>query len=339
MWETATGKRQWQAKQHEKAVGSLTFAPDDQTLISAGNTDGQVLWWNAATGQVNRRLARDSSEPTHKRGQLVLGPSGLTAFCGGPENGWRELEFASANTRRVFKNLALPQVFSPDGNYVLDYSNGCFRLIDLIAGETRRSFAVIDGEGAYKDWPAMVQFSPDGRTIAAVAGKEVVRVWDRDTGTVLATFPGHDGDAFAVAFSPDGQTIATSSGDGTILFWKTPPSPPTVAKYEPPPAPKINQGRKDTEGELIPDLARARLGLLRFQASQPISNLRFSKDGNSILAQTTTPPNGGESWDDVVLWNAHTGKLQNQNAGCLGLQRPWCPDWGSGAFRLLDCLR
>jgi WD40 repeat protein len=144
----------------------------------------------------------------------------------------------------------------------------------------------------------------------------VVRVWDTSTATLLATLPGHDGGVLGVAIAPDAKSFATSASNGTILLWRMPPRPPSAVetgKAQLPTANKLPPGRKDTDGNLLPDAARARLGLQRFQSGIPVTGLRYSKDGNFILAQVTSAPaSGGWVQYDLVLWNAQTGKLENK---------------------------
>jgi RNA polymerase sigma factor (sigma-70 family) len=67
-----------------------------------------------------------------------------------------------------------------------------------------------------------IAFSMDGKRFAAAAVPEravphtsEVRVWDLETRTVSATFPGYDGQP---AFSPDGRTLAVTVKDRVVLL-------------------------------------------------------------------------------------------------------------------------
>ncbi len=70
-----------------------------------------------------------------------------------------------------------------------------------------------------------VQFSPDGRLLAAVVGAAggdgngTVVVWEVASGKVRAEFSGHRGAISALAFAPDGRTLATGGDDTTVLLW------------------------------------------------------------------------------------------------------------------------
>jgi WD40 repeat protein len=63
-----------------------------------------------------------------------------------------------------------------------------------------------------------LEFSPDGRTLAAAGDSEFVTLWDvsdRTAATPIRTLRGHRDKVTALAFSADGKTVATGSADGT----------------------------------------------------------------------------------------------------------------------------
>jgi WD40 repeat protein len=46
-----------------------------------------------------------------------------------------------------------------------------------------------------------------------------VKVWDHESGDLLAKLSGHTGDVYTVNFSPDGSRIVSGSNDCTIILW------------------------------------------------------------------------------------------------------------------------
>ena len=72
---------------------------------------------------------------------------------------------------------------------------------------------------AREDWIDIMDFSPDGTLFATGTHNNLVRLWDMETGTTIATLEGHAHHVGNVLFSSDGRTLASGSQDGTILLW------------------------------------------------------------------------------------------------------------------------
>ncbi|MGE3181792.1 MAG: WD40 repeat domain-containing protein, partial [Phycisphaerae bacterium] len=64
-----------------------------------------------------------------------------------------------------------------------------------------------------------VAFSTNGQWIVAGAKDRTARIWNADSGTLVVTLRGHDGDVMATEFQPHGTLLATGSSDGTIRLW------------------------------------------------------------------------------------------------------------------------
>ena len=62
-------------------------------------------------------------------------------------------------------------------------------------------------------------YSPDGRVIASSGESETIRLWDRESGDLIGTLPGHPERVFGLAISPDGRLLASSSTDGSVKLW------------------------------------------------------------------------------------------------------------------------
>jgi WD40 repeat protein len=62
-------------------------------------------------------------------------------------------------------------------------------------------------------------WSPDGAWIATASYDHDARIWDAETGELMATLTGHADSVYSVAWSPDGARVATSSNDRTFRVW------------------------------------------------------------------------------------------------------------------------
>jgi len=69
-----------------------------------------------------------------------------------------------------------------------------------------------------------VTFSPDSRRLIATgtSPKDLVKLWDVQTGRDVATLPGEPGWFTHMGFSPDGNTLFAASFEGTALLWRAP---------------------------------------------------------------------------------------------------------------------
>src|SRR5262249_32069042 len=148
-----------------------------------------------------------------------------------------------------------------------------------------------------------------GGVVAGLVHNDILRFWDADTATPLASVSDRAGFT-TLAFAPDGKTVATAASDGTILLWRTPP-PLAHAKaavpHDGPPADL--PAAKEADGSALPAGARARLGSLRFQQGDNVRSLRYSADGQSLLVTTESSAQRWESDLGLALWDAATGKL------------------------------
>jgi WD40 repeat protein len=92
------------------------------------------------------------------------------------------------------------------------YRNGTLRIWD---SKTRKS--LFDRQ-ASDDYIGALSFSPDGRALACGGEDKKVRVFEIQTGKIMATLI-HPSDVTGLAFSPNGQILATACADGIIRQW------------------------------------------------------------------------------------------------------------------------
>jgi len=59
-------------------------------------------------------------------------------------------------------------------------------------------------------------FSADGKRAVTGGGDATARVWNAESGRLLATLTGHQGEVYRAVFTPDGKRVITAGRDGTV---------------------------------------------------------------------------------------------------------------------------
>ena len=87
-----------------------------------------------------------------------------------------------------------------------------------------RQFSIPDGKivrdwGAHGDAVLGLHVSRDGKVLVTGGGDKLVKVWEWETGTLLATMEGHAAQVTAVAINAEGTRIASTGADRETRVW------------------------------------------------------------------------------------------------------------------------
>jgi eukaryotic-like serine/threonine-protein kinase len=223
VWDGATGEVSAVFDAHGVTVFCLAWQPDGKRIACAG-WDGRLhtAWvWDARTGNPIFPL------PCPSCFAMAFSPDGRYLVTGG---GNEALQIWDAGSGREIGTLGTHEqdiqgvVFSQDGKYLASASgDGIVKLWDAAIfrdapplGKKKAARFAFPGRSGVS---LNMAFSPDGKRLAAGGEKNMVNVWDVQTGNVLQTLPGHKRDVCAVAFSHDGRWIASGSEDSTVKVW------------------------------------------------------------------------------------------------------------------------
>ena len=179
--------------------GAVVLSADGKTLASSTQACG-ICFWDTATG---RELpVRFAGEIEHSGGvvsqfpRFVLSPDGTSVAT----------TRSQTPTSGVIRwDLATGEKWRPDSP---------LPLINLADDSQHKKRLKLADRGE----PAA--FSPDGRLVAILDGKEV-RLVDAATGLVLRRMTGDAARVTCASFSPDGKTLATSGEDKAVNLWES----------------------------------------------------------------------------------------------------------------------
>jgi len=235
LWDTRTGELQRTITGFDGPIWSMTFSRDGRSLITVSTeyreskiqanvkdrqekVFAELKWWDVQSGEFIKKLP--------------LAEEGITSVEGAWSPDGSVFALAERYLRRQITQLNIPlnvgqqQLRLPSFETVADLD---LKLLDAQTGQ--RKVKVEDAERTFYGrlmWFGRLEdpmFSPDGNTLAAIMGQEVI-LWSVATGKKVRTLKKLDGWPSAIAFSPDNRLIAVASlkrarevGECEISLW------------------------------------------------------------------------------------------------------------------------
>ncbi|MEZ6115793.1 MAG: hypothetical protein R3C28_04370 [Pirellulaceae bacterium] len=81
---------------------------------------------------------------------------------------------------------------------------------------------VVRGNSMSNFSPDALRFSPDGLSIVSGHSDSIIRIWDRQTLSLVGELKGHSRVVLRLAIHPDGKTLTSVSADSTARLWNIP---------------------------------------------------------------------------------------------------------------------
>jgi WD40 repeat protein/predicted dehydrogenase len=223
--------------EHAGYVTGLAFSADGRHLATATEAaeSESARVFDLASGKVVHALAGHRF-PVRA---IALSANGkvIATAAGDPDRVtqpgevkvWSAADGKPLNSFSNPKRAATGVAFSPDGKYlastgfderviIYDLSKG--KAVSFFAGHSRPTNAVLFARGG-----ALVISASGGRA----RGNNEVKIWERETGTELATISAHSARIDAIALSPDESLLATGGYDKRVIAWDV----KTILKGEP----------------------------------------------------------------------------------------------------------
>ena len=266
VWDAKTGALLMTLEGHESGVRDLEFSPKQgvHLLVSASKDTTLRLWdvdnrrldrtfighdnetWKVAFSPDGSRLASASKDQSARIWELSTqaefsvqrGHSGPIRSVSYSPEGARITTASQDMSARVWdpKNAQQLESFEIHESEQLAFGGGSAapRLaaaskegeIHIYDATTGQSLEILDREGI--DMPVVaLTYSRDGSQLATGCGDYKARVWDPNTGALVAELD-HGGSVYALAYSPDGKQLATGSYDTKVRIWDLGSESPAV---------------------------------------------------------------------------------------------------------------
>jgi WD40 repeat protein len=209
---------------HASPVTALTFSPEGETLVAAG--DGRLEVRSPISAAVQRRIELDLPKIT----SLAFALHGRRLVVGGGEPGvrgeWRLLDWPAATPRPatnghpdLVTHVAIDSTGARLGVASMDHTACVWSLGEHSA--PRLEFT-LNGHTA----PVLaIAFSPAGDTLVTAGADRALKMWSAADGRLLRSLSQHTETIRALAFRPRAEgdvspvTCATAGEDRTVRIW------------------------------------------------------------------------------------------------------------------------
>lgn len=329
IFETASGKEVIRETGAQAALVGLATSRDRKRL-AAVTSDGQVLIWETATGQLHKHW--DSKQS----GELVLalapdGKSLVTAANGAclwtADTG---AEIARWADKPVDPIVAL--AYSPDGNTLAVGHRAS--TIELWEANGKKRVGKFQYEGGLH----ALAWSPDGKKLAAAGGPKVF-VWNPQTETLLKSFPVKEGPPAVfptirtLAFGPDSNALAAGGWDAMIRIYQLTAKNPSETREQrvceghtsavfsvafSPDGRSLVSGSFDRTVRLWETFSGKQIAQFKGHAGE-VSGVAFQRDGRSVYSASSDATI--LAWDVPGLSN--NGKVPDLTLGIAELDGAW----------------
>ncbi len=306
IWDAKTGILQKVLNGHSGIVNAIAFSQNGKKIISTSD-DNTVKVWGLPMGELILDLKGHSSPVRFAQ----FCPDGQKAFIISNDKTIKLWDIFSGEIVFELKgNSATAKMaqITPDGKKVLINRYRNVEIWDVNTGLLVKKIT-----NAHVAKVREIQLSPDGNKFVTASGDKTAKVWDMDTGELLADLKGHSAPLWSAQFSPDGHKVVTASFDSTAKIWEVSTEHLLLdlrgsigwvssAEFDPK-GKRIVTSSYDSMARIWDGITGKLLFTLRGHKEKMINSAQFSPDGQLVVtcSNTESPP--------LKIWDAKTGKF------------------------------
>ncbi|MCR9296955.1 MAG: hypothetical protein NXI32_29960, partial [bacterium] len=328
IWELQTGRLANTLPMQGETLAQNALSSDG-ALIATINRARNITIWERQTGNPVAHIATDRVRMEHERWLpfVCWSPDGSRIAV--TQHGSDKLYVFGASADQDLKLTVtdVPPMLSlawrPDSQAIaIAKASGDkqIRLVDVDTGVELNSFPI-----EHKRFAWQLAWAPDRRRLATGSSDKTIKLWDSETGQLLATLRGHTGKIEGLNWSPDGSYLISHADDG-VKIWDTNTNPQSRAP--------ITQGGWIRSLKWSPDSNRlawqkgGQITLWDVPQAKAITHLPAATSGLAWSPDSEgTSVAYGQHDNTVTIWHNSTREVVGSLAGHD--QRVDCLSWQS----------